>query len=148
MRILILGGNGMLGHQLLRTLSSDHDVCATLRGDLACYAGNPLFRPDNTFCGVDASSTHRLVEIFNEFRPEAVVNCLGLVKQRSEADRIVANLEINALLPHRLAQICRLSGARLVHLSTDCVFSGKRGMYREDDRSDAEDLYGQTKYWG
>src|SRR5262249_32316179 len=70
------------------------------------------------------------------------------VKQRSEASAAIPSLEINSLLPHRLALVCAAAGARLVHLSTDCVFSGRKGAYTESDPPDADDLYGRSKYLG
>lgn len=148
MRILILGGDGMLGHQLLNWLHPRHEVRCTVRQDLASYAGYGQFTPANTYGGVDVRSLDRLLEVFADFRPQAVVNCVGIVKQRPSAKESIPSLEINALLPHRLAVLCQAGGARLVHLSTDCVFSGKKGNYQETDPSDAEDLYGKTKFLG
>jgi dTDP-4-dehydrorhamnose reductase len=81
-------------------------------------------------------------------RPDAIVNCIGLVKQHARATDPEANLTINARFPHRLARLAAARGARLVHLSTDCVFSGRTGGYREDDDLDAPDLYGRTKALG
>jgi dTDP-4-dehydrorhamnose reductase len=86
--------------------------------------------------------------VLGEFRPEAVVNAVGIVKQRSTAKESIPSLEINSLFPHRLAGLCRAMGIRMIHMSTDCVFSGKKGSYQEADLSDAEDLYGRTKYLG
>lgn len=148
MRILILGGDGMLGHQLLKSLSPRHDVKVTLRQDLeACrYLG--LFTPSNAYTGIDVRSQERLIEVFADFRPDAVINAVGIVKQRPTAKESIPSLEINALLPHRLAVLCKAAGTRLVHLSTDCVFSGKTGNYRDDDPADAEDLYGRSKFLG
>lgn len=148
MRILILGGDGMLGHQLLAYLKPRHDVKVTLRQDLATYRQYGLFDSGNSFAGIDIRSLERLVEVMADFRPEAVINAVGIVKQRSDAKESMPSLEINALLPHRLAVLCKGIGARLIHLSTDCVFSGKKGKYLESDPSDAEDLYGKTKYLG
>lgn len=148
MRILILGGDGMLGHQLLCWLQPRHEVRCTVRQDLFAYAQYGLFTPANTFAGVDVRSVERLMEVFADFRPEAVVNCVGIVKQRPSAKESIPSLEINALLPHRLAVLCQTAAARLVHLSTDCVFSGKEGNYLETDPSDAEDLYGKSKFLG
>lgn len=148
MRILILGGDGMLGHRLLRDYSARHDVRATLRRGPEAYAELPLFRPDNCFFGIDARQAEPLLGVAAKFRPQAIVNCIGIVKQRDEAKAALPSIEINALLPHRLALLARAVGARLVHLSTDCVFSGKRGNYSEADVSDAEDLYGRSKYLG
>lgn len=148
MRVLVLGGDGMLGHRLLRELRGRHEVRATLRQDAAAYAGYGLFPRDESYFGVDVRSLERLTEVFADFRPEAVVNAVGIVKQRPSAHDAIPSLEINSLLPHRLSVLCRAAGARLVHLSTDCVFSGSRGNYAEDDPSDARDLYGKSKYLG
>ena len=148
MRILILGGDGMLGHQLLRQWRGRHDVRATLRRDASSYAGLPLFGNGNAYYGVDAVRTEDLVGVFSDFHPEVVVNAVGIVKQQSAAKESIPSIEINALFPHRLAVLCRAAGARLVHMSTDCVFAGKSGNYREDDPADAEDLYGKSKFLG
>ncbi len=148
MRLLILGGDGMLGHQLLKQWGRVHDVRVTLRRDLSDYALCGLFDRTNAFDGVDVRSVESLVGVLAEFQPEVVVNAVGIVKQRSDAKQAIPSLEINALLPHRLAQLCRDRGARLVHVSTDCVFSGRTGGYTEESPSDAEDLYGRTKFLG
>ena len=89
-----------------------------------------------------------VAEVFAQWRPEAVVNAVGIVKQRPTAKELIPSIEINALFPHKLAELCKASGARMIHVSTDCVFSGRKGNYQEDDPSDAEDLYGRTKYLG
>lgn len=148
MRILILGGDGMLGHRLLASWRDRHEVRVTLRQDLAAYRESGLFGPENAYTGVDARAMDRLAEVFAEARPEAVINAVGIVKQRADANAAIPSIEINALLPHRLAVLCRATGARLVHVSTDCVFSGRKGGYTEDDTPDAEDLYGRTKLLG
>jgi len=148
MRILVLGGDGMLGHRLLLSWRSVHEVRVTLHQDLAAYRQLGLFGADNAFAGVDAGRIEHIARIISEFRPEAVVNAVGIVKQRSEANAAIPSLEINSLLPHRLALVCGAAGARLVHLSTDCVFSGRKGTYTESDSPDAEDLYGRSKYLG
>ena len=148
MRILILGGDGMLGHQLLKYLRLRHNVKVTLRQSLTAYGQYGLFDIENSFSGIDVRSLERLIEVMADFRPEAVINAVGIVKQRPDAKEIIPSLEINALLPHRLAVLCKGIGARLIHLSTDCIFSGGKGNYLESDPSDAEDLYGKTKYLG
>jgi dTDP-4-dehydrorhamnose reductase len=148
MRILILGGDGMLGHRLLASWRDRHEVRVTLRQDLPAYREFGLFGPENTYTGVDARSIDRLAEVFADARPEAVVNAVGIVKQREDANAAIPSIEINALLPHRLAVLCRATDARLVHISTDCVFSGRKGGYTEHDVPDAEDLYGRTKLLG
>ena len=148
MKILILGGDGMLGHRLLLSWRRRHEVRVTLRQDLDAYRRLGLFSPEIAYAGVDVRATDRLAQVLSEFRPEAVVNAVGIVKQRSDANAAIPSLEINSLLPHRLALLCKAVGARLVHLSTDCVFSGHKGAYTESDPSDADDLYGRSKYLG
>lgn len=148
MRILILGGDGMLGHQLLKSLDKRHEVKVSLRQDLEAYAPYQLFNHDNAYVGIDVRSLERLTEVMADFSPEAVINAVGIVKQRPTAKESIPSLEINSLLPHRLSVLCKAVGAKLIHLSTDCIFSGKKGNYQESDPSDAEDLYGKTKFLG
>jgi len=148
MRILVLGGDGMLGHELFRQLRATHDARVTLRQPLSAYAAKGLFERGNAFAGVDARAAGRVEAVLDEFRSEAVVNAIGIVKQRPESEQALASIEVNALLPHRLALACRSAGAKLIHLSTDCVFSGDKGAYREEDRPDPADLYGRSKLLG
>lgn len=148
MRILVPGGDGMLGHELLRVLSPDHDVTVTLRQSPAAYAHYGVFTADNAVYGVDVRQPDQLAEVLAAVRPDAVVNAVGLVKQRPDGQQTLPAVELNTVYPHRLAQLCRLVGARLVHVSTDCVFSGRRGGYTEDDEPDAYDVYGTTKRLG
>lgn len=148
MRILVLGGDGMLGHQLLKYLGPRHDVRVTLRQDIEAYASYKLFDNTNAYAGIDVRSLERITEVLADFQPQALINAVGIVKQRTSAKESIPSLEINALLPHRLSILCRVVGARLIHLSTDCIFSGKKGNYLETDASDAEDLYGKTKFLG
>ncbi len=148
MRVLILGGDGMLGHQLFRHFKKGHDVRVTLRFGQEAYERYRLFDRQTAYYGIDARQTEGLLQVIADFRPEAVINAIGIVKQRPDGKEVIPSLEINSLLPHRLALICRTAGARLVHLSTDCVFSGRKGNYRETDMPDAEDLYGRTKLLG
>jgi dTDP-4-dehydrorhamnose reductase len=148
MRVLILGGDGMLGHQLFRHFIDRHETRVTLRQGRDAYAGYGLFQLDSAYYGIDAKQIDGLLQAISDFKPEAVINAIGIVKQRSEAKEIIPSLEINALLPHRLTLICGAAGARLIHLSTDCVFSGRKGNYRESDTPDADDLYGRSKLLG
>lgn len=138
----------MLGHQLVRHLQPRHEVKVTLRQNFAAYAQFPMFDRANAYADIDVRSLERVIEVMADFRPEAVINAVGIVKQRAAAKEIIPSLEINALLPHRLAVLCKGMGARFIHLSTDCIFSGKKGNYLENDPSDAEDIYGKTKYLG
>jgi len=148
MRILILGGDGMLGHQLLLSLRSTHDVCVTLHKQLADYEHIGLYSDQNAYAGIDVLFQDRLLEVMADYRPDVVINGVGLVKQRKESEVRLPSLEVNALFPHRLAVLCKVANARLIHLSTDCVFSGNKGGYVEEDISDATDLYGRTKFLG
>jgi len=148
MRILILGGDGMLGHQLLKQFGGRYEARVTLHQRAGAYRNCGLFNEQTSYFDVDIRSQDRILEVMADFRPEAVINAVGIVKQRPSAKESIPSLEINSLLPHRLAVMCRAAGARLVHVSTDCVFSGRKGGYTEDDPSDAEDLYGKSKYLG
>ena len=148
MRILILGGDGMLGHQLFKQLKNNHDVRVTLRQDLAVYKKFMLFSTENTYPGIDVIKIDKLVKVLTDFHPDAVVNAIGIVKQLPEASESIPSIEINALFPHRLALLCKDISARMIHLSTDCVFSGEKGNYKESDTSDPDDLYGRTKFLG
>ena len=147
-RVLILGGDGMLGHQMLKSLTPKYDVRVTLRRPLADYAQYQLFNEKNSFAEVEASDVDRLQKVVQNFRPNIIVNAIGIVKQRAASHDAIPSLEINSLLPHRLALMARDVGARLFHFSTDCVFSGSRGNYSETDFPDADDLYGRTKLLG
>lgn len=149
MRILILGAGGMLGHRLVAHLAPRHEVHATWRAEVPraeLAAGGVALA--GACGGVDARDVTALRTALERARPQVVVNAVGLVKQRHEASDPVAAIELNALLPHRLAALCAECGARLLHVSTDCVFSGRRGAYREDDEPDPLDLYGRSKLLG
>jgi dTDP-4-dehydrorhamnose reductase len=149
MRVLVLGASGMLGHAMLRVLhySGHLEVYGSLRSPAAVRLFPEAIK-ERLLTGVEAHDPDSLGRLFCEARPEAVVNCIGLVKQLTQAADPLQAIPINALLPHRLAQLCELTGARLIHISTDCVFSGARGNYSERDAADARDLYGLSKYLG
>lgn len=148
-RVLILGVTGMLGNAVFRAFSADgaHELWGTLRSDKA-RRHFPEASHARLLSGVDVLDQDALVAVMAKVRPDVVINCVGLIKQLADAKDPLTALPINAMLPHRLALLCELSGARLIHVSTDCVFSGRKGLYRETDLSDAEDLYGKSKYIG
>ena len=148
MKILVLGADGMLGHQLLESLGPRHDVIGTLRLDVNSYGSIAGFLPKTAVYGVDVQDYGSVARVISVVRPDAVINAVGIVKQRPESKHAINSIEINALLPHRLAVACAEIGARLIHVSTDCVFSGRQGRYEETDFADAEDLYGRTKLLG
>ncbi len=148
-RVLVLGVAGMLGGAIFRTFSAEagFEVWGTLRKNSA-----PEFLDDNVrhrvLLDVDAIDNDRLLSVMAKVKPDVVINCIGLIKQLESANDPIAALSINALFPHRLARMCQMTGARLVHVSTDCVFSGEKGGYLETDRPDADDLYGRSKLMG
>ena len=148
MKILILGGSGMLGHQLWKHFHSRYETFVTLRRTGQEFERYGLFKDGRVFAGVDAEDFAQVARIIRNYRPDAVLNCVGIIKHLAEAKNPIQCITINSLLPHRLAEVCGEFGARLVLFSTDCVFSGKRGHYCENDLADAEDLYGRTKYLG
>ena len=149
MRILVLGASGMLGNAMIRVLS-EKEECEVF-GTVRSSGIKRFFSPQvvgRLVAGVDVENHDALVKLFAQVRPDVVVNCIGVVKQLADAEDPLVAIPVNALLPHRLARLCGLVGARLLHMSTDCVFSGKKGGYRESDASDAEDLYGKSKFLG
>lgn len=148
MRVLILGGLGMVGHRLWIALSREHEVWATVRTNAAEVPELPWIDRARICDRVDVARSDDLQRAFERARPEIVINCVGLVKQRAEANDEVLAITVNALVPHKVAELCRATGARMVHISTDCVFSGRAGNYTEDDRPDPEDLYGRAKLLG
>jgi dTDP-4-dehydrorhamnose reductase len=148
MRILVFGGDGMLGHALVRSWRERHELSVTFRQDEAAYRHLRAFAGATALHGVDARNLQDVIGAVAQARPDAVVNAIGIVKQRATAKESIPSLEVNALFPHRLSEVCRVAGARLVHLSTDCVFSGAKGRYRETDPADATDLYGRSKLLG
>jgi len=148
MRVLILGGDGMLGHRLLRQFAPRHETRVTLRHPLDAYKRFGLFDHGNAYDGIDVLEPTQVMKVFSDFKPQAAINAAGIVKQRADAKNEVLSIEINAIFPHLLARLCREHGARLVHLGTDCVFSGKKGNYSEKDRPDPEDVYGFSKLLG
>jgi dTDP-4-dehydrorhamnose reductase len=148
--VLVLGGTGMLGHTLFERLSDrdDLDVHATVRDVTALVERILPERHGSIHSGVDVSRMDTLEQVIAEVRPAVVINAIGIVRQVPAAADAVASMEINARLPHLLAGICAGTGARLVHIGTDCVFSGSRGAYTELDPPDPTDLYGRSKLLG
>jgi dTDP-4-dehydrorhamnose reductase len=147
--VLVLGASGMLGNAVLRVFAEQPgwDVHGSARSAAALHHFAPPLR-ERIVTGVDVENPDQLAALLARTRPGLIVNCVGLVKQLAEAEDPLAALPVNALLPHRLARLAGLVGARLVHVSTDCVFSGSRGNYRETDTPDAHDLYGRSKLLG
>jgi dTDP-4-dehydrorhamnose reductase len=148
MKILILGGSGMLGHRLWIELSKAHEVWVTVRSSASSLPDLTGVNRRNIRASVDMLDFDNVIRAFASIRPELVINCVGLVKQHPMSNDPLSVIELNARLPHRLSLVCRTGGIRLIHISTDCVFSGKIGNYIENSVSDAEDLYGKSKALG
>lgn len=148
MNILIIGATGMLGHKLALKLSKNHKVTATVRKSVPSFF-TPFLNDNLSFeTGVDAFDFPSVAAVIDKVKPDYVINCVGIVKQLKEAKDPVISITTNALFPHQLAKLAEEKKFRLIHFSTDCVFSGKQGPYSEDDPSDVNDLYGMTKFMG
>jgi len=148
MRVLVLGGSGMLGHQLCRVLSARMETWATFRKDPAKHKPYDLIPQDRALGGVTVESVASVRDALETVKPDVVVNCIGIVKQRDEARQAIPSIQVNALFPHQLAELCQGGNTRLLQISTDCVFSGLRGKYTEADTPDPVDLYGRSKLLG
>jgi dTDP-4-dehydrorhamnose reductase len=147
MKALVLGASGMLGHTVLRTLSEHVETYGTVRArDEDVHAIAPSAA--GVLEGVAATDFDTIVGAVARTQPDAIVNCIGIVKQLDAGKAAVPSIAVNSLFPHRLHGLARVSGSQLVHVSTDCVFSGDRGGYTEDDLPDAVDLYGRSKLLG
>ena len=148
MRVIVLGAAGMLGHKLLQRLRTEHEAAGTIR-DAAPDAGlSRALAGVKLYPGVDAADLASLERALDDWQAQVVLNCIGIIKQSKAASDPLPSIAINSLLPHQLAQMAAARGARLIHFSTDCVFSGRRGNYVEDDEPDPVDLYGRSKLLG
>jgi len=148
MNVLILGAGGMLG-------SACYDLFAESDGFRTFGTLRTVDRSDapresrgTLISCVNALDMDQLAYLFDRCEPAVVVNCIGIIKQVDSVNNLPLLIETNALLPHRLAALCGRYNSRLVHISTDCVFSGATGMYKESDPPDALDSYGRTKHLG
>jgi len=148
MRIIIFGCNGMLGHRLCQVLSPQFEVWATFRETGEKYESFNILNKDRRLGSVSAENFDAIRNVIDKIRPDVVINALGIVKQRDDAKAAIPSIQINALFPHQIAEICETQKIRLIHISTDCVFSGLHGNYTEIDNPDPVDLYGRTKLLG
>ena len=150
MKVCILGANGMLGNALMYSLTSTQDfqVLGTVRNESAKQFFPPQIAK-HIVVGIDAQDIASIRDFLEVKKPDVVINSIGIVKQIDNGADPIRAIEFNAMLPHQLSKICRSIGARLIHISTDCVFSGKKGAaYLESDSPDPVDLYGRTKLLG
>lgn len=148
MKVLILGASGMIGSAMFRVLAgSNAQTWGTIRSsEMKKFFAHQLHQ--NLLHLGDVEETDKLLRLLAKLQPDVVVNCIGLTKHHKESDEPLLSISLNALLPHRLAELCKVAGARLVHVSTDCVFAGTRGGYLEADNPDATDVYGRSKHLG
>lgn len=145
-RILVIGASGMLGHEAIRVLAPDFEVWGACRNpDELPNLGIPRER---LLGGLDATKADSARDLIHRVRPDLCINAAGIVKQRAQAKAAIPSITVNSLWPHVLAEACAEQGARMVHVSTDCVFSGARGNYVESDVPDDFDLYGRSKLLG
>lgn len=147
--VLVLGGDGMLGHKLVQSLGARFSLTGTFRRETGAWQTYPIYREGTRLIGgVDVTNLDSVVRALGEARPDVVINAAGIIKQVAAAADPIPSITVNALFPHRLAALCAAAGARLVHISSDCVFSGDRGNYNETDLPDPVDLYGRSKLLG
>lgn len=150
MKILILGVTGMLGHILFEQLMKDErlEVYATARSADYLYNWVPEPAREKLILDVDANNYETIVKVMETVRPQMVINCIGIIKHLPVANDPILGISINSLLPHKISLLCKSLRSRMIHISTDCIFDGKRGNYKEDESSNADDFYGRTKYLG
>lgn len=149
-KVLILGGTGMIGHGLFYGLSkcADLDVYATVRRDKHLERWFPPDLRKKIRVNVDADNFETVIRAIASVQPDIVINCIGLIKQSPLANDPLSAITSNSLFPHRVSLVCRTAGARMIQVSTDCIFNGSKGNYTEADPSDATDLYGRSKFLG
>jgi len=149
MKVLVIGASGMIGSTIVRVIAENKDweIYGTIRYETVKQFFAPKVR-ENFLTNVDVTNYDSLVSVFNEIHPDVVINCAGLTKHISGSEDPVKAIPINALMPHRLAELCKFLGARLIHISTDCVYSGKKGNYLESEPADSMDIYGKSKLLG
>jgi dTDP-4-dehydrorhamnose reductase len=148
-RVLILGASGMMGNTIFRVLaeSPGFDVWGTVRSTDAS-SRLPVGLRDRLIADANADDLSTVTKAIDVTTPEVVINCIGIVKQLAAANDPLVSLPINSILPHRLTRLLEPRSARLIQLSSDCVFDGKGSMYRETDFASADDLYGRSKFLG
>jgi dTDP-4-dehydrorhamnose reductase len=148
MKVLIFGGNGMLGHKLVQVLQKRFDVWTTLRENSIAFTNFGIISSEKVISNVEVDNFDFVQKVFDRIKPDVIINAVGIIKQLPTSKEVVNTLKINSIFPHQLAQLTQSTGAKLITISTDCVFNGRRGAYTEEDVSDAEDLYGKSKNLG
>ncbi len=146
MKVLILGGSGMIGHQLLLNYIGKFEVMTTLRFNEEFYKQFNIFNKKNSFYNIDVTRCSTLKKIIFDFNPIVVINAIGITKQKITKNKFA--YQINSKFPQKLLNLCVNKNIKLIHLSTDCVFSGEKGFYNETDTPDPDDHYGKSKFEG
>jgi dTDP-4-dehydrorhamnose reductase len=136
----------MLGHKLMQVLGANHEVFGTVRD--ATKKLEPFAREDRIVVNVAVDDLDSIRKAIETVKPDVVMNAVGIIKQLPDSKNVITTLTVNSIFPHRLAELGKEFGFRLITISTDCVFSGSRGNYSEDDIPDATDLYGKSKNLG
>jgi len=148
MKILIIGGSGMLGHKLLQIWQNKFDVWTIVRENFQYYEKYKIYESDKTLDNINIQNINLLKEKIKQIEPDVVVNAVGIIKQVPLAKNVINTLLINSIFPHQLSELAEEFEFRLINISTDCVFSGEKGNYSESDLADAQDLYGKSKHLG
>jgi dTDP-4-dehydrorhamnose reductase len=148
MKVLVIGGTGMLGHKLVQTLDETCETWSTIRGSYEDIAHTGIFDQERTIENMNVRDFSALEGVIQQIEPDVVINAVGIIKQVPASKDIVDLITINSILPHMIAKMSENHGFRSICISTDCVFSGTKGLYRENDPADAVDVYGKSKHLG
>jgi dTDP-4-dehydrorhamnose reductase len=149
MKVLVIGASGMIGSTMMRVLAENKGWL--IYGTVRCEKIKQFFEQDiakKILTNIDVSNHDSLISVFDRVRPDVVINCAGLTKHILGSDIPVNAIPINSLMSHQLAELCKLVDTRLIHISTDCVYSGMKGSYLETDPADSIDIYGKSKLLG
>jgi len=149
-KILILGADGMLGHVLCRCLFNDphFDVHATtILSEPGMYWFSAELSSRIIF-NLNADGFDNLLQVINSINPDIIINCIAIIKPVDILKNPITSINLNTLLPHKLAEISKIIGTRIIQISSDVVFDGKKGMYNENDQVNISDRYGMSKYLG
>ena len=138
----------MLGHKLIQVLNKEFDVFSTIRSDFSYFENYDLLDSSKVFDRIEVENFKSVESIIKTIKPDFVINAVGVIKQLPTSKDVITTLNINSIFPQNLARICQSYYFKLINISTDCVFNGKKGNYIEEDIADAEDLYGKSKFLG
>ncbi len=138
----------MLGHKLVQVLQKQFDVWTTFRGSSTEFDKFGFYDSEKVVANIDVENFEVVRDAVFNLEPNVVINAIGIIKQTPTSNDVVKTLKINSIFPHQLAELTKKAGARLITVSTDCVFDGRKGNYKEEDISDAADLYGKSKNLG